>query len=138
VRCLVLLLVCLVGSCATPETVTIPPLPVGDQPILFVDALKRIRSHADTATEAFYRDEWDAVATTAKRIEETTSFLPKSVQVPPGLVGKLAEPTQHLLNESKLLADAATARDAKKVGESLSRIRFEIRTRQSGKESSSK
>lgn len=127
------LLLGFVGSCATPEAVTIPPLPVGDQPILFADALKRIRSHADTATEAFYRDEWDAVAAMAKRIEETATYLPKSVQVPVPLVGKLKDSAQHLANESNSLSLAAGAKDATKVGESLSRIRFEIRTLQSGK-----
>ena len=132
-RILPILLIFAVACTSGPEAVQIPPLPVGDERIVFLDAVKRIRAHSETATEAFYRDEWDCVAASARRIEQTAKFLPTSTDIPANLGGKVLGETTQLTEEAKRLEAAALRSDAMGVGESLSRIRFRIRTLQGGK-----
>jgi hypothetical protein len=125
-----LMLPLLVIGCASPETVTIPPLPVGEERIVFSDGVARIRAHSEAATEAFYRDEWENVAASARRIEETTTYLNQSRDLPVHLTKTLPDLTIQLTQESRSMINAANAKDPKGVGESLSKIRFVIRSLQ--------
>jgi hypothetical protein len=122
-----------VSACTTPETVPIPPLPIGDDTIPYIDVMDRLRTHASTAAEAFFKDNWDGVVSSARMIEQTAAFVPKAPDVPKRLKTTIAEEANRLTQDAQRLSDAAKKPDPKIVGETLSRIQFQIRTLQAGK-----
>src|SRR5687768_6821569 len=79
------------GGCAGPELVPIPPLPIEGQAALYGDVLTRLRTQSDRANEAFFRDDFEALAGRARDIESTAGHLPRASAAPAEVQARLGE-----------------------------------------------
>jgi len=118
----------LVAGCAVqPEPIKVPPLPVDGPGLAWNDMVKRSRSLAMSATEAFYRDEWNGVEAAGKSLEETALHLPKSTDIPAVRKSSVDGLSQGLQTEAQSLQQAAKAKDVEKVNVSLQKIHARVR-----------
>jgi hypothetical protein len=89
--------------------------------------VKRSRSLAMSATEAFYRDEWNEVDAAGKSLEETALHLPKSTDIPAVRKNSVDGLSQGLQSEAQSLQQAAKAKDVERVNVSLQKIHARVR-----------
>src|SRR5687767_12278721 len=117
----------LLGCRLPPDRDDLKPLdenlPVPNYPELYL----RARSQATMALEAFYADAWVDLDASAKALEQTARFLPKSREIPPALNDALAKDAQELNQDAARLGEAARARDVRSASDLLQRIQFSIR-----------
>jgi hypothetical protein len=116
------------GCAAAPERAALPPRPVDGKALPFETVLFRARYQASTATDAFLIDNWDALFTSAKSLEESAADLKLAENVPAARKASLSEEVAKLTAEAKRLQEAAKAKDAKAATEPLQRIQLQIRT----------
>jgi hypothetical protein len=110
-----------------PDRAPLTPLPEDGQVFTYEEILSRARAQASTALEAFYIDNWAELAEAARGLEQTARFLPKTVEPPANVAGKLVNEAVALRKEALRLADAAKARDVGAANETLQRIHLKIR-----------
>jgi hypothetical protein len=121
-----LAVIILVG-CHLPEReAALIPLPEG-QPVAYVELLARARAQATTALEAFYVDGWTDVQAAAAALEQTARLLPKSTEIPTSVKERLAGESEQLRQDAIKLGEAARAKNAKTVNETLQRISLRVR-----------
>src|SRR5262245_23933769 len=106
-------------SCCGPERLSVPPLPVDGEPIPYADLLIRLRAHSGSANEAFFTDNFEALAARAADIERAASFLPKATDPPKTARGRLEEGAAKLASEAKALGEAAKTRNEDRIREAL-------------------
>jgi hypothetical protein len=122
--------VCLLAltSCRLPpDRMPLKPLPEDGQAFTYEEILSRARAQASAALEAFYIDNWAELADAARGLEQTARFLPKTVEPPASVVGKLVNESVNLKKDAVRLIDAANARDVNAANETLQRIHLKIR-----------
>jgi hypothetical protein len=116
------------GACRLPPDRTpLNPLPEDGQVFTYEEILSRARAQAATALEAFFVDNWGELADAARGLEQTARFLPKAVEPPANLAGKLVKESVILHKDALRLIDAANARDVNAANETLQRIHLKVR-----------
>lgn len=93
----------------------------------YAELYLRSRSQASLALEAFYADDWNELEASAKALEQTARFLPKSRDVPAPLAGGLTKDSGQLQADAVLLGEAARAKNVRAANEVLQRIQFNVR-----------
>ena len=128
-RCLAALgLVGLCLSCCGPERVAVPPLPVAGEPVAYADLVTRLRIHAGAANEAFFIDDFEALAARARDIEQGARLLPLASDAPKGSQTRLSEDAGKLAAEARTLENSAKARTEDQIRDALRKIHIQIRT----------
>ena len=117
------------SSCAGPDKVVLPPLPIDGQIVTWPDVLIRLRTQATRANEAFYIDNWETLVQTSKDLEQTAAFLPKAGDIPEARKATLVGMSASLIDDSRKLSEAASAKDKNilLMNETLQRIHLAIR-----------
>jgi hypothetical protein len=110
-----------------PEREPLRLLPEDRPPLPYAELLTRARVQAMVATEAFYVDKWADVDDAAQGLAQTARFLAKAQDVPPKQKEALPKVSEELGKEATQLSEAAKAKDAKKVNETLTRIQLTVR-----------
>jgi hypothetical protein len=122
-----ILLVILSGCQLPPEQVPLKPLPEDGPPQAYADLVNRARVQASAANEAFYVNKWADMEDAAKGLEQTSAYLSKAHDVPAKHKDSLAGELNTLVQETKLLREAAKAQDVKQANEILQRINLKVR-----------
>jgi hypothetical protein len=110
-----------------PERMPLKPLPEDGQVFTYEEILSRGRAQASEALEAFYIDNWAELADAGRGLEQTARFLPKTVEPPANVAGKLVAEAVNLRKQALRLIDAANARDVNAVNDALQHIHLKIR-----------
>src|SRR5205823_8304304 len=107
-----------VTGCRLPsERDPLAPLPEGGEAFSYLELLRRARTQASMAVEAFYVDAWTDLDDAARSLEQTARFLPKTTQVPASLKDKLTPEAEQLRLDAQKLGEAARAKNAQGVNE---------------------
>jgi hypothetical protein len=114
-------------GCRLPEREPLRPLPEGGGSFAYLELLVRARGQASAAVEAFYVDAWVDLEQAAVALEQTARFLPKTTEIPVPVRADLPAEAEKLRQDALKLGDAARARDARAVNDSLQRINLTIR-----------
>ncbi len=123
----VLLLLCVCGCQVPSERQAVRPLPDDSPPLPYAELLTRARAQAKSATEAYYIDRWADLEDAARGLEQTARFLGKTYEVPARVRDRLEVKARDLGKEATALREAARAKDADKVKESLQRVHDQVR-----------
>jgi FkbM family methyltransferase len=124
---LICCIVLLSAGCRLPEReAVVRPLPEG-QSFTYHELIARMRAQATAGVEAFYVDAWSELQDVAAALEQTSRFLPKTTQIPDALKDRLTVETDQLRQDASKLGEAARAKNARAVNESLQRINLRIR-----------
>jgi hypothetical protein len=115
------------SSCTTPEPLAIPPLPLEGQGVAYGDVLTRLRLQSGAANEAFFTDDYDQLGGRARDIEQTAAVLPKTVDAPKTVQGRLADEATRLTAEARKLFEAARTRNEDQIRDALRKIHSQIR-----------
>jgi precorrin-6B methylase 2 len=119
--------VVLIGGCRLAEReALLSPLPEG-QAFTYAELLTRARATAGAALEAFYVDNWPALDDAALSLAQTARLLPKSLELPVALKGRLGSESEQLRQDAVKLGEAARGKNAMAVNEALQRINLRIR-----------
>ena len=120
----------LAGCAAPAERLDVPPVPADVENLTFPDVLTRARLQAGAATEAFYVDNWPALETAARSLEQTARLIPTSKDVPAEKLKELEAESARLVSHARELAEAARRKDIATANERLQRIALQIRNLQ--------
>jgi hypothetical protein len=110
-----------------PDREPLKPLPEEGQVFSYDEILSRARAQSFAALEAFYTDNWAELAEAARGLEQSARFLPKTVEPPANIVGKLVNESVNLRKEALRLVDAANVKNVNAANETLQRINLKIR-----------
>jgi hypothetical protein len=124
--CLTLCLA-LAGCATTVERTPLRPLPEDSPPLPYAELLTRARLQATAATDAFYVNRWTDLEDAARGMEQTAKFLTKATDVPQKQKDTFQLTAADLGKEAVALREAARAKQADKVNESLQRIHLKVR-----------
>jgi hypothetical protein len=114
-------------SCCAPERLAVPPLPIDGQAISYADVLTRLRLQSGSANEAFFVDDFPQLASRARDIEQTASYLSNVIDAPQTAKPRLGEDSTKLTAEARRLAGAAETKNEDQIRESLRKIHTHIR-----------
>ncbi|MBI3407290.1 MAG: hypothetical protein HY040_02900 [Planctomycetes bacterium] len=123
-----LLVVALSGCRLPPEREPLKPLPEDGALYSYQEILTRARAQANAAVEAFYEDAWNDLEESAKGLEQTARYLPKTTEQPTHLKESLLQSSGELGKEAMKLADTARAKNVAATTEVLQRITLRIRS----------
>src|SRR5438105_2276229 len=99
--CVICLFLFTLTACRLPpDSTPLKPLPEDGQMFTYDEIMSRARAQASVALEAFFNDNWVELAEAARGLEQTARFLPKTVEPPANLAGKV-------VNESVILRKEA-------------------------------
>jgi hypothetical protein len=116
-----------VAGCRSLEREGSSPLPDNAPPLTYAEMINRARGQATSALDAYYIDAWMELEQAAQRLEQTARLLPKSTHIPEDFKLKV-EPEADLLRQDAVkLLDAARAKNATQVNETMQRINLRIR-----------
>jgi hypothetical protein len=121
--------VCLLSLSCTSEAekVPIPPLPVDGSSLSYNDVLARLAAQTNTARDEHFLNQWDKLADTARALEVSASYLPKSTNIPPRRQPTIAQDTAALMQNIRLLPSTAKIHDQAQALEAIRRIHNQIR-----------
>ncbi len=120
----------MLAGCCTPASVdrtVIQPLPDKGEPRPYRELALRLRGQATVAMDAFYTNDWDAIQTAAKAINQTANLLPKATEIPEMYRVKVASIGPAIEKESMVLLAAARNREVQNTLDSVQKIHLEIR-----------
>jgi hypothetical protein len=126
------LLLVAVGCRLPPEPLPLPPLPDDSPALTYTSTVDRIRRQVAAATDAFYVDGWAEVESSARGLEQSARFLEKSTEVPEARKTRIGELSAGLVREAARLRDAARAKNARQVSDSLQQLHVTVRVLRSG------
>ncbi len=122
----IVLLVVLAG-CRLSEREGLNPLPENAPPLEYAEMINRARGQATSAVDAFYIDAWLDLEQAAQRLEQTARLLPKSTHIPEAFKTKVEPEAEQLRQDAVKLLDAARAKNAMQVNETMQRINLRVR-----------
>jgi hypothetical protein len=116
-----------VAGCQTaPEPIKPQPLP-DNQPAAYADLVRRARTLAASANEAFYVDNWTEVESSARGLELTAARMANADSVPVARALAIASQSGQLKESARDLVEAARAKDPKRTNEIMKRINLLVR-----------
>jgi hypothetical protein len=121
-----LLLVVLAG-CRISEREGLNPLPENAAPLPYTEMVSRAHGQASSALDAFYVDAWIDLEQAAQRLEQTARLLPNSTEIPEAFKTKVGPESEALRVDANKLLEAARAKNATQVNETMLRINRRIR-----------
>jgi hypothetical protein len=122
----ILVLVVLAG-CRLSEREGLNPLPETAAPLSYTEMVNRARGQASSALDAFYIDAWLDLEQAAQRLEQTARLLPKTTHIPEAFKTKVEPASEQLREDAVKLVEAACAKNATQVNETMQRINLRIR-----------
>jgi hypothetical protein len=125
--CAGLLLMVGLAGCRLTEREGMNPLPEDGPPLTYSEMVNRARGQATTALDAYYIDAWLDLEQVAQRLEQSARLLPKATHIPEAFKTKVEPEAQLLRQDAVKLHEAARAKNATQVNETLQRINQRIR-----------
>ena len=125
--CAGLLLMVGLAGCRLTEREGMNPLPEDGPPLTYGEMVNRARGQATTALDAYYIDAWLDLEQVAQRLEQSARLLPKATHIPEAFKTKVEPEAQLLRQDAVKLHEAARAKNATQVNETLQRINQRIR-----------
>ena len=116
-----------IAGCRTTEREGQNPLPENAPPISYAEMINRARGQAGSALDAFYIDAWMDLEQAAQRLEQSARLLPKTTHIPEAFKAKVEGEADHLRQDAAKLTEAARAKNAPQVNETMQRINQRIR-----------
>jgi hypothetical protein len=117
----------LVAGCTLPpEKLPLEPVPQ-EGGLTYPEVVLRARLQATTATEAFYLNNWKALAAAARNIEETARMLVMTSAVPVRQKDRLNAHSDELAQAAIELRKAAEAQNVNRCTDALQRINLTVR-----------
>lgn len=104
-----------------------PPLPEKVTALPYAQLLQRARTQVSRANDAFYVDNFVELEDSARGLEQTANYLLKADDVPAKHKDTLATMSADLGKLSKELAEAAAAKDTKKINVVMARLQSKVR-----------
>lgn len=121
------LLFVLLAGCRISEREGLNPLPENAAPLSYTEMVNRAHGQASSALDAFYIDAWLELEQAAQRLEQTARLLPKTTHIPELFKTKVESESEHLRQDAIKLVEAARAKNATQVNETMQRINLRIR-----------
>ena len=121
------LLLVLLAGCRISEREGLNPLPENAAPLSYAEMVNRARGQASSALDAFYIDAWLELEQAAQRLEQTARLLPKTTHIPETFKMKVESESEQLRQDAVKLVEAARAKNATHVNETMQRINLRIR-----------
>ena len=121
------LLLVLLAGCRISEREGLNPLPENAAPLSYAEMVNRARGQASSALDAFYIDAWLELEQAAQRLEQTARLLPKTTHIPEAFKMKVESESEQLRQDAVKLVEAARAKNATHVNETMQRINLRIR-----------
>ncbi len=110
-----------------PDRTPLQPLPEDGQVFTYEEILLRARAQASVALEAYFIDSWAELTSAARGLEQSARLMPKTMEVPANVRGKVADESAVLRKEAERLVKAAAAKDQSAANAALQRINLHIR-----------
>jgi hypothetical protein len=124
---LALALVFASGCQVPPEQLPLQPVPQNGNGMSYAEVVLRARLQAGAATEAFYVNDWKALADAARNIEETARLLIKTSAIPARQKDRLNAYSDEMAKAAAELRRAADAHDVNRCTDALQRINLKVR-----------
>ncbi|MSR32270.1 MAG: hypothetical protein EXR99_12265 [Gemmataceae bacterium] len=123
------------GCQSTHErTDAIQPLPESLPPPPYPELLSRARAQATFATEAFFVNNWEELATAAGSLEQTARQISRTGETPTIPRATVLTASSELNRDAGKLKEAALAKNETETNSILQRIHLRIRELRTGQE----